>query len=51
MDLAVGLAWPVATALIGGLLFPYRATGSIVARDGVAIGSELVDSPSCPTGT
>ncbi|MEQ1502046.1 MAG: potassium-transporting ATPase subunit C [Myxococcota bacterium] len=43
--LAVGLAWPLATTVVGGLLFPHRATGSVVVRDGVAVGSELVGQP------
>ncbi|MEQ1571080.1 MAG: potassium-transporting ATPase subunit C [Myxococcota bacterium] len=40
-----GLGWPVATALVGGALFPWQATGSVVTREGVAVGSDLVAQP------
>jgi K+-transporting ATPase ATPase C chain len=37
-----GGLYPSVTAVIGGWLFPRQATGSLIYRDGVAIGSELV---------
>lgn len=43
--LAFGLAWPLATAAIGGALFPAAARGSLVERDGVVVGSLLMAQP------
>lgn len=43
--LAFGLAWPLATAAIGGALFPAAARGSLVERDGLVVGSLLVAQP------
>jgi potassium-transporting ATPase KdpC subunit len=43
--LLAGLAWPVGAALLGGVLFPWQATGSVIVRDGVAVGSALVGQP------
>lgn len=43
--LVLGLAFPVATALFGGMLFPSQANGSLVERDGRIVGSRLVAQP------
>lgn len=40
-----GLAWPLATAALGALLFPDAARASLVERDGVVVGSRLVAQP------
>lgn len=40
-----GGLYPAVTALVGGLLFPHQATGSLIERDGVVVGSELVGQP------
>ncbi len=37
-----GIVYPVATTRLGGLLFPRQAQGSLLERDGVVVGSELV---------
>jgi K+-transporting ATPase ATPase C chain len=43
--LAMGLLYSLAGAGLGRVLFPRQATGSIVERDGVAVGSTLVAQP------
>lgn len=45
-----GLAYPALTAGLGGLLFPEQATGSLVERDGVIVGSALVAQPFAAEG-
>lgn len=40
-----GLAYPLATAALGGALFPEHARGSLVERDGVVVGSRLMAQP------
>lgn len=37
-----GGVYPVATTLLAGVLFPSQANGSLIERDGVVVGSELV---------
>lgn len=37
-----GLVYPVVTTRMGGVLFPRQAGGSLLERDGVVVGSELV---------
>jgi K+-transporting ATPase ATPase C chain len=41
----LGLAFPIAIALLGQALFPVQARGSLVERDGVVVGSSLVAQP------
>lgn len=40
--LCAGLLYPAVATLAGGALFPAQAQGSLVQRDGVAVGSRLV---------
>ena len=40
--LVVGLSYPIVATLIGGMLFPHQANGSLIMRDGKAVGSSLV---------
>jgi K+-transporting ATPase ATPase C chain len=40
-----GLLYPAIATLTAGALFPHQATGSLVERDGVVVGSELVAQP------
>jgi len=40
-----GIAYSGATTAVGGLLFPAQATGSLIERDGKAIGSALIGQP------
>ena len=40
-----GGVYPVITTLIGGALFPRQAEGSLLERDDVVVGSELVGQP------
>lgn len=41
----LGLAFPIAAALIGQALFPDQARGSLIERDGIVVGSSLVAQP------
>jgi potassium-transporting ATPase KdpC subunit len=40
--LLLGLAYPLAITGIAGVLFPHKAAGSLILRDGKVIGSELL---------
>jgi len=40
--LLTGIAYPLATTGLAGILFPHQARGSLVERDGRVIGSELI---------
>lgn len=43
--LLCGLAYPIATTLLGGALFPDQARGSLLERNGTVVGSALVGQP------
>lgn len=40
-----GLVYPTLATLLGGLLFPQQANGSLIERDGRVVGSSLVAQP------
>lgn len=40
-----GLVYPTIATLLGGLLFPHQAGGSLIKRDGRVLGSSLVAQP------
>ncbi|WP_371366798.1 potassium-transporting ATPase subunit KdpC [Pseudomonas sp. QL9] len=42
LSLVTGLAYPLLTTGVAKALFPYQATGSLVFKDGKAVGSELI---------
>lgn len=43
--LGFGLLYSAAATGLGGVLFPSKATGSLIERDGKVVGSELVAQP------
>ena len=46
----MGLLYSLAGASLGRMLFPYQATGSIIERDGKAVGSALIPQPFAADG-
>src|SRR5687767_7684960 len=48
--LVMGLSYSLAGAGLGRMLFPYQATGSIIERDGKAVGSALIPQPFVADG-
>src|SRR5882724_5133321 len=40
-----GVAYPVLVTLIAQLVFPHQATGSLILKDGKAVGSTLIGQP------
>ena len=45
LTLLTGVVYPAIIGAIGTLVFPGQARGSIVERDGKAVGSELLGQP------
>jgi K+-transporting ATPase ATPase C chain len=42
LSLLTGVAYPLAVTAVGLAVFPHRANGSVIERDGNAVGSELI---------
>ena len=45
LTIVTGLAYPAIVTGIAQVAFPYRATGSLVVKDGKTLGSELIGQP------
>jgi K+-transporting ATPase ATPase C chain len=45
LTLVTGVAYPLLTTLIGRVAFPAEVTGSVIERDGTAVGSRLLGQP------
>ena len=45
LTLVTGIAYPLAVTALAQLLFPHAANGSVMLRDGKAVGSDLIGQP------
>lgn len=45
LSVVTGVVYPLAVTGVAQLLFPHQASGSLVVRDGRAVGSELIGQP------
>jgi len=45
LTLVTGVVYPLVTTLIGRVAFPSQVTGSVIERDGRAVGSRLLGQP------
>jgi K+-transporting ATPase ATPase C chain len=45
LTLVTGVAYPLVTTLVGSVAFPSQVTGSVIERDGKAVGSRLLGQP------
>lgn len=46
----LGLAYPLAVTVLAQVLFPDRANGQLITRDGVVVGSRLIGQPFTSPG-
>jgi K+-transporting ATPase ATPase C chain len=45
LSVLTGIVYPLAVTGVAQLLFPHQANGSIIVKDGKAVGSELIGQP------
>ncbi len=45
LALLTGMAYPALVTLVARVIFPHQAGGSVLARDGIPVGSELIGQP------
>jgi K+-transporting ATPase ATPase C chain len=45
LTVVTGVAYPLVTALVGRVAFPSQVAGSVIERDGQAVGSRLLGQP------
>jgi len=45
LSVLTGLVYPVVVTGVAAIVFPHRSTGSLIERDGMVVGSELIGQP------